>query len=285
MSGAVLGDFEITHIPAARYWWDGGVFFGVVPKTLWSLKSPSDDLNRIQVAFNCYIVRTGEHTVLIETGGGDKLDARARERMGLPPEVDPLPEIIARNGIDPESIDIVINSHLHFDHCGGNTNLKSARPAAAFPRARYYASRPEWEHAHERHPRDRISYNDDNYDPLVESGQMLLVDGDCEPIPGLRMRRAPGHNRDMMVVMAESHGQTFCFLSDLVPMAAHAQPTWVAAVDLFPLQSIETKLQWLTEAARQNWLCGFGHDPFIPFARIESHPKTGFSAEPFSPST
>src|ERR1041384_5016315 len=121
MPGIAVGDFEITHIPAAHYWWDGGVFFGVVPKTLWSRKAPSDELNRIQVAFNCYLVRTDGHTVLIETGGGDKLDGRARERMGLPPQHDPLPEIIARNGIDPESIDIVINSHLHFDHCGGNT--------------------------------------------------------------------------------------------------------------------------------------------------------------------
>src|SRR5689334_24460920 len=113
MSDVVLGDFEITYIAAARYWWDGGVFFGVVPKTLWSRKAPSDELNRIQVAFNCYIIQTGEHTVLIETGGGDKLDARARERMALPTEVDPLAEVIARNRIDPESIDIVINSHLH----------------------------------------------------------------------------------------------------------------------------------------------------------------------------
>jgi glyoxylase-like metal-dependent hydrolase (beta-lactamase superfamily II) len=281
MPGVVLGDFEITYIPAAVYWWDGGAFFGVVPKTLWSRKAAADELNRIQVAFNCYIVRTGEHTVLIETGGGDKLDARARERMRLPPEADPLPEIIARNGIDPESIDVVINSHLHFDHCGGNTNLTAATPVAAFPRARYFASRHEWEHAHERHVRDRISYNDENYDPLVKSAQMVLVDGGHQPVPGLRMRRAPGHNRDMMIVTAESRGQTFCFLSDLVPTAAHVQPTWVAAVDLFPLESIETKQRWLSAAAEQHWLCGFGHDASVPFARIASDPKTGFVARPF----
>jgi glyoxylase-like metal-dependent hydrolase (beta-lactamase superfamily II) len=111
-----VGNFEITLIRDSVYWWDGGATFGVVPKTLWSRHVPVDDLNRIPVAFNCYLIRTGEHTILIETGGGDKMDPRARERMKLPPESDPLPEVIARHGIDPESIDIVINSHLHWDH-------------------------------------------------------------------------------------------------------------------------------------------------------------------------
>ncbi len=119
-----VGNFEITLIRDSVYWWDGGATFGVVPKTLWSRHVPVDELNRIPVAFNCYVIRTGEHTILIETGGGDKMDARARERMKLPPESDPLPEVIARHGIDPESIDIVINSHLHWDHCGGNTSLR-----------------------------------------------------------------------------------------------------------------------------------------------------------------
>src|SRR5262245_32525704 len=131
MSGITVGDFEIIHISGAHYRWDGGVYFGVVPKTMWSRKAPADDLNRIEVAFNCYLIRTDDHSVLIETGAGDKLDARARERMDLPPEHLPLPEILSRQGIDPESIDIVINSHLHFDHCGGNTTLTATGPLAA----------------------------------------------------------------------------------------------------------------------------------------------------------
>ena len=151
------------------------------------------------------------------------------------------------------------------------------RRAAGFPRARYFASRGEWEHAHERLARDGVSYIDANYDPLVESGQMTLVDGDYEVAPGIWMRRAPGHNRDMMVVTAKSGGQTFCFLSDLVPIAAHLQPTWVAAFDLLPAAAIETKIRWLTAAAEGNWLCAFSHDPAIDFARIVKHPKTGFA--------
>jgi glyoxylase-like metal-dependent hydrolase (beta-lactamase superfamily II) len=277
MPGAVLGSFEISLVRDSTYWWDGGAFFGVVPKTLWSRRAAADELNRIPAGFNSYLIRTGEHTILIETGCGDKMDAKARERMNLPPEPEPLPAAIARHGFDPEAIDIVVNSHFHWDHCGGNTILSGGVARPAFPRARYFASRGEWEHAHERLIRDSVSYIDANYDPLVESGRMTLVDGDYEVAPGIHMRSAPGHNRDMMVVTAESGGETFCFLSDLCPTAAHLQPTWIAAFDLYPLQAIETKIHWLTAAAEGHWLCAFAHDPAIDFARIVKHPKTGFA--------
>jgi glyoxylase-like metal-dependent hydrolase (beta-lactamase superfamily II) len=275
-----LGDFEVSLIRESVYWWDGGTFFGVVPKTLWAKKIPVDDLNRIPAGFNCYLIRTGHHTVLIETGGGDKQDARARERMKLPPQAQELPAVIARHGFDPEAIDIVINSHLHWDHCGGNTILNNGCARPAFPRARYFTARGEWEHAHKRLSRDSVSYIDANYDPLVESGQMTLLDGDCEVVPGVWVRRAPGHNRDMMVVTAQSGGATFCFLSDLVPTAAHLQPTWVTAFDLDPLLTIENKTQWLNKAVKGDWVCGFGHDSEIAFARVAEHPKTTFAAVP-----
>jgi glyoxylase-like metal-dependent hydrolase (beta-lactamase superfamily II) len=276
-ASAAVGDFEITLIRDTPYWWDGGAMFGVVPKTLWSRKTPADELNRIPLAFNCYLIRTGDRTILIETAGGDKMDARARERMKLPPEPELLPSVIARHGVDPESIDIVINSHLHWDHCSGNTTLgRDGRPAPTFPRAQYYTGRMEWEHAHEGQ-RDAVSYIGANYDPLVESGRMTLVEDGHAVVPGVHMRIAPGHNRSMMAITAESRGQTFCFLADLVPTAAHIQPAWVAAFDLYPLEAIESKTRWLTAAAEGNWLCAFGHDPELAFARIARHPKTQFT--------
>jgi len=280
MAARSLGDFEILPIREGAYWWDGGAVFGVVPKTLWSKRLPADELNRVPLAFNCYAVRTGEHTILIETGGGDKMDARARERMRLPAEASRLPETVAAHGIDPESIDIVINTHLHWDHCSGNTVLTKRGAEAAFPRARYFAPRGEWEHAHERHVRDAVSYIDANYDPLIESGRMTLVEDGYEAAPGVRMRAAPGHNRDMTVVTVESRGETFCFLSDLVPSAAHLPPTWIPAFDLFPLQSIEVRTAWLAKAAAENWLVGFGHDCAVDFARIRRDEKATFSLAP-----
>jgi glyoxylase-like metal-dependent hydrolase (beta-lactamase superfamily II) len=267
-----IGDFEVSLIRHGVHWWDGGAFFGVVPKTLWSKKCPADELNRIEAGFNCYLIRTGSKTILIETGMGDKRDARFRERMRVAAVTEPLSSVI-----DAGSIDIVINSHLHWDHCSGNTVMRGGKAEAAFPRAQYFASRGEWEHAHLRLSRDSVSYLDENYDPLVESGQMTLVPGDFEVVPGVWMRHAPGHNRDMMVITAESRGETFCFLSDLVPTSAHVQPSWVAAFDLYPLETIETKTAWLGKAAEQNWICGFAHDPAVDFARITRDPKTHFA--------
>lgn len=280
MAAVMVGEYRIARILDHVHWWDGGTFFGVVPKTLWSKKIAPDDRNRIAIAFNCYLIQGGGHTILVETGCGDKPDARMRERMSLPLDAAPLGEMIAREGYDPAAIDIVINSHLHWDHCGGNTILDGDSARAAFPQARYFANRSEWEHAHERLARDGVSYNDLNYDPLVASGQMTLVEGDCEIAPGVWMRRAPGHNRDMCVIVVESGGQTFCFFSDLVPTAHHTQPTWTLSFDLYPLQTIENKHRWLGEAADGDWICGFAHEVEMGFARIRRDPKTHFAAEP-----
>ena len=277
MTAIELGSIRITLVREDIYWWDGGVMFGVVPKTLWARKQTPDELNRLPLGLNCYVVETGEHTILLDTGGGDKLEARARERMKLPATPRPLPDAIAAAGIDPERIDIVINSHLHWDHCGWNTILTKSGPRPAFPRAIYYTRRGEWEHAHLRHPRDSVAYIDANYDPLVEAGRMRLIDEDTEVAPGVRLRLAPGHTRNMMVITAESAGRTFCFLSDLVPWSAHLTPTWITAFDLDPLQSVDSKLRWLSDAVRGEWVCAFGHDIALPFARIaqrEGHFET-----------
>jgi len=268
MAAIELGGLRITLVREDVYWWDGGAMFGVVPKTLWGAKSPSDELNRIPLGFNCYIIETGEHTILLETGGGDKLDPRRRERMKLPPQAPSLLDKIAAVGIDPERIDIVVNSHLHWDHCGWNTIVRGGVLRPAFPRATYFTRRGEWEHAHSRHPRDSVAYIDANYDPLVDAGLMRLVDADTEVAPGVWMRPAPGHTAGMMVITAGSSGRVFCFLSDLCPTAAHLMPTWIPAFDLDPIQSIDTKFQWLGAAARGEWICGFAHDPKIDFARI-----------------
>lgn len=268
MSRLTLGSFRITLVREDIYWWDGGVMFGVVPKSLWGRKLQADEQNRLPLGFNCYIVETGEHTILLDTGGGDKLDARARERMKLPPQPRPLSESIAAAAIDPEQIDIVVNSHLHWDHCGGNTVLAAGTARPAFPRATYYTRRGEWEHAHRRHPRDSVAYVDANYDPLVDSGRMRLLDGDNEVAPGVWLRQAAGHTRDMMIVTASSGGETFCFFTDLIPTAAHITPTWITAFDLYPLQSVDSKIHWLNAAARGNWICAFGHDSETAFARV-----------------
>jgi glyoxylase-like metal-dependent hydrolase (beta-lactamase superfamily II) len=267
-SDLTLGSFRIQLIHAGIHWWDAGAFFGVVPKTMWGKRMAPDEMNRLRFAFNCCLIETGDHTVLVETGVGNRLADMELARMKMPQQLPSLPEMLAAMGIDPERIDLVVNTHLHFDHCGGNTLACDGGFVPAFPRAKYVTQRGEWEHAHERHPRDSVSYRDSNYDPLIESGHMELLSGDVEILPGIRLEVMPGHNRDMMVVRVTSDGETFCFLSDMVPTAHHVKPTWVAAVDLYPVTNIDNKARLLTEAARDIWWCAYAHDADTSFSRI-----------------
>lgn len=263
-----LGDVRITSVRAGSYWWDGGGMFGVVPKTMWSRHCAADEQNRVEAGFNCFVVETGDHKILIDTGGGVRHADREKERMRM---TDPpvLEEELARHGFEAASIDIVINTHLHWDHCCGNTVDEGSVVRAALPNARYLTQRGELEHAREQHPRDAVSYRAVNYEPLLESGQMRLLDGDGEVAPGVEVRVAPGHNRNMMVVLVRSRGETWCHLSDLAPFAAHVSPTWVAAFDLYPMETIATKQGLLKRAADEGWWCSFGHDPKVDFAQVE----------------
>ena len=276
-----LGDYELFLVSDGTYQLDGGVYFGVVPKALWSRKKAADEENLIRVGLNCLLARSDSHTILVETGIGEKLDEKRVRLYGVQRERS-LPEDIAARGIDPDSIDLVVNTHLHFDHCGGNSRWQGSQAVPVFPRARYSVQRGEWEHAHLRHDRDRVSYLDENYDPLVASGQMTLLDGGATLAPGLVVRVTPGHTRNLQVVLIQSGGQTCAYFSDLVPSTAHLNPTWVAAFDLFPLETIENKKRLLAQAAAENWLCVFVHDAEHPwgYVRVGEGGKCEFEPVP-----
>lgn len=269
MTSVDLGDFRITLVRAGRYLWDGGAMFGVVPKTLWSKHRPADDLNRIEAGLNCYVIEDGSRRILVETGIGVRHDERARERIGLaqPPG---LRETLSAHGFEPESFDTVINTHLHWDHVGGNTVDEGGRALPALPNARYIAQRGELDHARERNPRDAVSYRPVNYEPLIEAGRFEIMEGDGPVAPGVEVRVAKGHNRDMTVVVVRSKGQTWCHLADLVMYSAQVTPTWTSGFDLFPLEAIDNKTRILGQAVAENWWCSFAHDPEVAFAKIEA---------------
>jgi glyoxylase-like metal-dependent hydrolase (beta-lactamase superfamily II) len=261
-----LGDFELTMFSDGNYWLDGGPFFGIIPKPLWSKKVACDDKNRVVTGENSLLIRGGRQTVLVETGIGNKFNDRVRKIYA--PEAKLLDNLTAA-GVGPDTIDIVINTHLHFDHCGWNTVRRSGRLLPTFPRATYYAPEGEWRHGQEQHLRDRVSYLSDNYNPLLESGQMKLVKEDREIIPGVSVRTIPGHTRYMQVVMIESQGQKACYVSDLIPTAAHLDLLWVMAYDLFPMETIENKKRFYGEAIPGRWLVIFTHDPAIPWGYVK----------------
>jgi glyoxylase-like metal-dependent hydrolase (beta-lactamase superfamily II) len=265
-----LGDFELTVVSDGEYYLDGGTMFGVVPKVLWEKQFGADELNRLALGLNTLIIRTGEKTVLVETGIGNKLPDKSRK---IYENKERLLTSLDEAKVAPDEVDIVINTHLHFDHCGWNTLLKEGRAVATFPRAKYFVQRGELERAHEQHERDRVSYLTDNYDPLVESGQMQLLDGDAEIAPGISVRLYPGHTRYHQAVILRSGGQTACYVGDLIPTSAHLPPTWVMAYDLFPLDCIASRHRYYEEALPQKWLTIFTHDPCLPWAHVEKDAK------------
>lgn len=262
-----LGDFELTVFSDGTYPLDGGAFFGVVPKVMWSRKLAANDKNYVTAGLNSLLIRTGRETVLVETGMGNKLSPRMAKFYGQPAQ---LLDNLASGGVTPEDIDIVINSHLHFDHCGWNTVREgNGNFVATFPRAKYYAPEGEWEYA--RHPseRDAISFISENYDPLVESGQMTLLKGGEEIVPGISVETFPGHTAHMQGVLVRSQGKTACYISDLMPTTAHIDITWGMGFDLYPLQTIESKKQYYARAVPEKWLTIFTHDAKTPWAYVE----------------
>ena len=266
MHRLTLGDFELIAVSDGTYRLDGGAFFGVVPKVMWEKKVKADAENYVPVGLNSVVVRTGEHTVLIETGVGDKLPERLIKIFGQPAK---LLDNLNAAGISPEDIDIVINSHLHFDHCGWNTMIKDGRIVPTFPKAKYYAPEGEWQHGRLQLERDAISYMSENYDPLIKTGQMELLQGDQEIVPGISVRVFPGHTLHMQAVIIESGCQTACYISDLIPTSAHIDLTWVMAFDLLPLRTIESRKRYYAQSIPEKWLTMFTHDPNMPWAYVE----------------
>jgi len=266
MHRLTLGDFELTAVSDGNYRLDGGAFFGVVPKVMWEKKVKPDDENYVPVGLNSVVVRTGKQTILIETGIGNKLPERMIKIFGQPAK---LLDNLASAGVSPDDIDIVINSHLHYDHCGWNTVLRGDKIVATFPNAKYYAPEGEWRHGRLQLERDAISYISENYDPLIKSGQMELLQGGREIVPGVSVKVFPGHTEHMQAVIIESGGQTACYISDLIPTSAHIDLTWVMAFDLLPLQTIASRKRYYAQSVPEKWLTMFTHDPNTPWAYIE----------------
>ena len=243
--------------------------FGVVPRSLWERKVKPEGNNLVPLGLNSVVIRTGSQTVLIETGAGNKLSERMVKIYGQPAQ---LLDQLAEAGVAPEDVDIVINSHLHFDHCGWNTVRQGDKIAATFPKAKYYVQEGEWKHAHE-HQRDGVSYITENYDPLVESGQMTLLRGDAEIVPGISVRVYPGHTRDMQAILVQSGGQDGVLHLRPDSDQLHLDLNWVMSYDLYPLETIESRKRYYAEALPEKWLTMFTHDAKLPWAYVVKDEK------------
>jgi glyoxylase-like metal-dependent hydrolase (beta-lactamase superfamily II) len=265
-----LGDLDLTILTDGTYLLDGGAMFGVVPKPLWEKRTPANERNQIVLGTNTIVVRTGKHTVVIETGIGNKLPEKLRSIFDARQL---LLQSFHAAGIRPEEVDVVINTHLHFDHCGWNTIRKEdGSVGATFPNAQYFVHRGEVEHGHLQLERDAVSYISENYDPLIAGGQMTLIEppaGGTEIVPGVSVEVYPGHTAQMMAVMLDSGGRRACYISDLMPTSAHLDVTWVLGYDLYPLTCIEQRKRFLSRAIPEQWLVLFTHDHDHPMGYVE----------------
>ncbi len=272
-----LGDIEVHHLGDGTFRLDGGAMFGVIPRPLWEKKSPPDDRNRILLGMNILLVRAGGKLILVETGGGDKWTDK-QNAIYLFEKSGRLPERLAALGVKPEEINIVINTHLHFDHCGWNTRLVNGVAVPTFPKARYLVQRREFDHACAPTERDRASYFPDNFMPMQKSGQWDFLNGDSQILPGIEVIVVPGHIKDMQCVKVSGGGQTIFFVADLVPTAAHLSYPWIMGYDLYPMTTLESKHKWLPIVAKENWTIVFGHEPHMAAAKLRER-EGGFDAE------
>jgi methylmalonyl-CoA epimerase len=257
-----LGDLELVSLSDGFFRLDGGAMFGVVPRTLWEKRLPPDDANRIMLGMRPLVVR-GEQTLLIDAGCGDKMDAKGAAIYQLDRRYH-LDHALAEAGLTAADIDIVVASHLHFDHVGGFTAVAGdGRLVPRFPKARYVAHAAEWDDATHPHERNRASYLQENFLPLRDAGVLTLVDDGAEIMPGVRFRRSGGHTAHHQVVMIESQGRTAVFAADMYPTAAHIPDPWVMGYDLYPMDTLGFKRGFAREAIAGEYVVFFEHDPSL----------------------
>ncbi len=265
------GDIRVRTVMAGSLWLDGGAMFGVVPKTLWSRRTAADERNRIQLAMRCLLIETGSTTVLVDSGLGNKDDARFHDMYGVSNDGDPtrLETSLRDLGVEPAQVDIVVNTHLHFDHAGGNTVRRpDGRIETAFPNAEFAMQRGEWEYAQCKNERVQASYVGDNFLPLEAEDRIRWLEAERETIvPGVDVIRTPGHTPFHQSVLITAGDERLLYLADLVPTVAHLPLPWIMGYDVEPLRTLESKRHWIGTAVTEGWLLGFEHDPSVAWGR------------------
>lgn len=279
-----LGHLRIHLLDAGLQRLDGGAMFGVVPKPLWERRIPADERNRIPLAMRCVLVEAPEALVLLDTGAGHKEDERFRDIYGLENEGRPtrLEDSLRVAGFEPEDVDLVVDTHLHFDHAGGNTvRDASGRIQPAFPNATYVMAEGELAWSRSRNPRVRASYLPDNFEPLVESGRVRTVADGAAITAGIQFVHTPGHTPHHQSVLLDGEGVRACFLADVCPTTAHVPLPWIMGYDVEPLVTLDAKQALWERALEEDWTLLFEHDPVVGRARLQ-HDDGRWSAQPLS---
>jgi glyoxylase-like metal-dependent hydrolase (beta-lactamase superfamily II) len=272
-----LGHLRLRVLSDGLFRLDGGAMFGVVPRVLWEKRTTPDRHNRIIMGLNPLLVESGRERILIDTGIGDKYDDKFRDMFSIVHRPS-LTESLAEAGLSPDDITMVVNTHLHFDHAGGNTRKdKKGRVIPAFPAADYVVQEGEWRDACRPNERNRRSYLEDDFVPLKREGVLRLVRGEVELAEGIRVIPTPGHTRHHQAVLISSGGETALYAGDLVPMSLHVPYPYIMGFDLFPVETLQQKKKILPQAFREDWLLVFEHDPVTRLGKLREKGE-GFEA-------
>jgi len=277
-----LQDIEYYLLNDGLAWVDGGGAFGLAPRIVWGKLLPPDDQNRVPFNLYCMLIRSEGQTILVDTGYGQKLTDKARRIVALErPDGDVL-AALARVRVEAADIDIVINTHLHADHCGGNTRREGDQIVPTFPNATYLVQRLEWADAMLPNERTRATYLPENYLPLQESGQLKIINGNTRVTSEVRTAITRGHTRAHQAVILESKGESALFVADMATLHYHLERlAWVTGYDLEPLESIETKRAWQQWAIDHDALIIFQHDTQVPTGKLRPAGRR-FKVEPNS---
>lgn len=266
-----IGDIQLNLVSDGILKADGGGMFGLVPRSSWSKITSPDDNNLVPMALHSLLIRAGGQTLVVDTGVGTRPDLIQRVWGGeIQRPYGGLLDGLARLGVAPEDVDVVIDTHLHGDHCSGNVRLEDGQLVPTFPNAEYVVQRVEYAEAAFPNERTRNTYFADNFKPLYEAGQMRLLDGDTEIVPGVRCVITRGHTRAHQSVVIQQGDESAIFVCDMASMSVHFERlAWVTAYDVEPLENIESKRTWRRWAAEHDALIIFPHDPFVPVARLQ----------------
>lgn len=266
-----LGDFEIHLLVAGGWHPDGGTMFGVVPKKLWERQKPADENNLVRAACVGVVVRHNGRVLVCETGIGSKLDEKRARQYGVW-EPDGLLTCLKRLSVRPEEVDVVLSTHLHWDHAGGFTRRsEGGRVELTFPRARHIVQRAEWDFALAPDLRSRSGYLEDDFLPVEAAGAVEFVDGEAEVLPGVVVRRTGGHTPGHQVVRFEAGDELSCVVTgDLVGMRPHLRVPWTMSADLDVLRVLDEKAKLLEEAAAHRWLLVLSHETDQPAGYVDS---------------
>ena len=264
-----FGKFEIQPIYDGYFALDGGAMFGVVPKVFWEKTNPPDPRNRISLALRTVLLKTQKELVLIDTGIGDKFQDKFKDIYRVD-KTYTIENSLKAVGVKPEEINIVVNTHLHFDHCGGNTRINDrGEVVPKFPNALYYIQADEWKFGLDPDVRSKASYLKENYAPLEKSGNLKLINGDTEIIKGIEVIKTAGHTPGHQIVLIKTEGKTAVYWGDLIPTSSHLNVPYVMGYDLFPLTTIDWKEKLLPQVLNEKWLMLFEHDPKQSFCYLK----------------